>query len=89
MATPNGLNTQFEGAIRSGSLLAAAGAGTTEALLNFSSTEGLGLYFGQGAPGIVAAKGSLYINTTGSSTSTRMYINTGGSTVWTAFTTAA
>lgn len=82
MATPNGYNPQFEGAIRTGSVLAASAAGTTAALLNFSSTSGLGLYFGTGAPGIVAAQGSLYINTSGSTSTTILYVNTGGSTVW-------
>ena len=36
-----------------------------------------------------AAKGSLYLNTTGSSTSTRVYVNTNGSTTWTNLTSAA
>jgi hypothetical protein len=44
---------------------------------------------GAGAPTFAAAKGSLYLNTTGSSTSTRAYINTDGGTTWTAITTAA
>lgn len=35
------------------------------------------------------AKGSLCINTGGSSTSTRMYVNTDGAGTWTSFTTAA
>ena len=52
-------------------------------------TVGLGLYFGSGAPTISAAQGSVYIRTDGSSTSTRLYINTTGSTTWTAVTTAA
>lgn len=54
-----------------------------------SSTAGLGIYVGSGAPTISAAQGSLYIRTDGSSTSTRMYINTNGSTTWTNVTTAA
>jgi hypothetical protein len=44
---------------------------------------------GTGAPTFAAAQGSLYLNITGSSTSTRAYINTTGSTTWTAITTAA
>ena len=49
-----------------------------------------GVYSGAGAPSsLTAAKGSLYLNTTGSSTSTRAYINTDGGTTWTAVTTAA
>jgi hypothetical protein len=54
-----------------------------------SSTAGLGVYVGSGVPTISAAQGSLYLRTDGSSTSTRAYINTNGSTTWTAITTAA
>ncbi len=39
--------------------------------------------------GVTAPKGSLYINTAGNSTSTRMYINTDGGTSWASFTTSA
>lgn len=46
------------------------------------------LCFGSGAPTLTAPKGSFYLNTTGSSTSTRAYINTDGGTTWTAVTTA-
>jgi hypothetical protein len=58
------------------------------------ATEGLNIInvnmaSGAGAPTHAAPKGSLYINTTGSSTSTRMYVNTDGSTTWTNFTSAA
>lgn len=51
--------------------------------------EVLGIYFGSGAPTVSAPQGSLYLRTDGSSTSTRAYINTNGSTTWTAITTAA
>lgn len=46
---------------------------------------------GSGAPSFTAAKGSLYVRTdTGASTTaTRLYVNTTGSTVWTSITTAA
>ncbi|NBW21280.1 MAG: hypothetical protein EBR82_76290 [Caulobacteraceae bacterium] len=54
-----------------------------------TSTAGLGVYFGSGAPTVSAAQGSLYIRTDGSSTSTRLYVNTNGSTTWTNVTTAA
>lgn len=43
---------------------------------------------GAGAPSMSAAKGSLYLNTTGSSTSTRLYVNN-GTTNWVAVTTAS
>ena len=54
-----------------------------------SSTAGLGIYVGSGAPTISAAQGSIYLRTDGSSTSTRLYVNTNGSTTWTNVTTAA
>lgn len=54
-----------------------------------SVQAGVAIYAGAGAPTFTATKGSLYLNTTGSSTSTRAYINTDGSTTWTAVTTAA
>jgi hypothetical protein len=46
---------------------------------------------GSGAPSFAAAKGSLFVRTdTGASTTaTRLYVNTTGSTVWTNITTAA
>jgi hypothetical protein len=57
--------------------------------INTTTATGLGIYFGSGAPTITAPQGSLYLRTDGSSTSTRAYINTTGSTTWTAVTTAA
>ena len=47
------------------------------------------VYAGAGAPGFAAQKGSLYLRTDGSSTSTRAYINTNGSTGWTNLVTAS
>jgi len=41
------------------------------------------------APTATAPKGSLFINTGGSSTTARLFINTGGSTVWTSIPTTA
>jgi hypothetical protein len=49
----------------------------------------LGVFAGFGAPTFSAMKGSLYLRTDGSSTSTRAYINTDGAGTWTAVTTAA
>ena len=63
--------------------------GTAGAGLLMSSTANLGVFFGSGAPTLTAAQGSLYLRTDGSSTSTRMYVNTSGSTTWTAVTTVA
>ena len=44
---------------------------------------------GAGAPTHAAPKGSLYLNTTGSSGTTRAFINTTGATTWTAVNTVA
>jgi hypothetical protein len=50
---------------------------------------GIGISAGNGAPTYSAAKGTLYIRLDGSSSSTRLYINTDGGTTWTSITTAA
>lgn len=55
----------------------------------YLAVKGVKILSGSGAPTISAPKGSLYLNTSGSSTSTRAYINTDGGTTWTAITTAA
>lgn len=47
------------------------------------------LLVGSGAPAIAAPQGSMFLRTDGSSVSTRLYINTTGSTTWTAVTTVA
>lgn len=52
------------------------------------SVGGAGIYVGAGVPSLSATKGSLYLNTTGSSTSTRLYVNN-GTTTWVAITTAS
>ncbi|GAA2871975.1 hypothetical protein GGQ99_000958 [Aminobacter niigataensis] len=57
--------------------------------LVLSSTANFGVFFGSGVPTLAAAKGSLYLRSDGTSTSTRMYVNTDGNTAWTAVTTAA
>lgn len=44
---------------------------------------------GTGAPTFTAPKASLYLRLDGSTTNDRAYINTTGSTTWTAITTAA
>jgi hypothetical protein len=63
--------------------------GTTGAGYKLSSTANLGVFFGSGAPTLSAAQGSLYLRTDGSTTNDRMYVNTNGSTTWTAVTTVA
>lgn len=44
---------------------------------------------GSGAPSHSAPKGTLYLRLDGSSSSTRAYINSNGSTSWVAVTTAS
>lgn len=63
--------------------------GSTAARLLFGTTSGFGIYYGSGAPTVSAAQGSLYLRSDGSSTSSRLYINTNGGTTWTPVTTAA
>ena len=62
--------------------------GSTNVRLVFGSTAGFGIYIGSGAPTVSAAQGSLYLRSDGSSTSTRLYVNTDGTTGWTNFTSA-
>jgi hypothetical protein len=52
---------------------------------------GVGFYSGSGAPTFNATAGSLYTRTDGSSSSTRLYINTsaGQGTTWIAISTAS
>jgi hypothetical protein len=77
-----------------GSHLAASGTaipagGTAGVGYRFSSTSNFGVFFGSGAPSLSAAKGSLYLRSDGSSTTTRAYVNTDGGTTWTNFVTTA
>lgn len=62
--------------------------GTAGAGYKLSSTSNLGIFFGSSTPTLSAAQGSLYIRTDGSSTSTRLYVNTNGTTGWTNITSA-
>lgn len=55
----------------------------------FYSTAPSNLIVGSGAPTQQAAKGSLYVNATASTSSTRLYINTDGGTTWASFTASA
>jgi hypothetical protein len=70
----------------SGSGLTAGGAA---AFIGTNVAAGMGIYMGSGVPTIAAAKGSLYLRSDGSGVADRAYINTNGSTTWTALSTAA
>ena len=63
--------------------------GTASFGLRFSSISNFGVFFGSSAPTLAAAQGSLYLRSDGTTTNDRAYINTNGSTTWTALTTAA
>jgi hypothetical protein len=85
--TSTGVDTN--GAITIQNALAIPAGGTAGAGLMVSSTANFGIFFGSGVPTLSAAKGSLYLRSDGSSTTTRMYVNTDGATTWTAVTTVA
>lgn len=76
------------GAVTAYSGTAVPAGGTAGVGVKMSSTTNLGVFFGSGAPTLSAAQGSLYLRTDGSSTSTRLYVNTNGTTGWTNVTTA-
>ena len=52
-------------------------------------TANIVICMGSGAPTLSAPQGSIYLRTDGSSGTTRAYINTNGSTTWTAINTVA
>jgi hypothetical protein len=70
-------------------LSAIPAGGNTGIGLALTSTANFGVFCGSGVPTLSAAKGSLYMRSDGSSTTTRAYINTDGGTTWTALTTVA
>lgn len=67
--------------------VATPAGGSTSARLLFGTTAGFGIYYGSGVPTVSAAQGSIYLRSDGSSGTTRMYINTNGSTTWINVTT--
>lgn len=68
-------------------------SGTDFAVESGARIGAIQIFSGSGAPAIAAPKGSLYMRTDGSSTSTRMYVcqtaNTATTGAWTNVTTAA
>lgn len=75
------------GGLTSRSATATPAAASSVSALTFGSA-GIGVYWGTGAPSFSSVKGSLYIQTDGSTTATRLYINN-GTTAWVAITTAS
>ena len=83
-----GASTSVSGTLTARNATATPAAASAVDALVFG-TALIGLSWGTGAPTLTKPKGSLYIQTDGSSTSTRFYINTDGAATWTAITTAA
>ena len=83
-----GGNLRTAGAVVAATGTAITAGGLQSVGLEFSSTADFGVFFGSGVPTISAAKGSLYLRSDGTTTNDRMYVNTNGSTTWTAVITA-
>ncbi len=81
------VSTTGQLSVQTGTSPPAAGAST--AGIKVSSTANLGIFYGSGAPTFSAAQGALYMRTDGSSTSTRLYVNSTGSTTWVNFTSVS
>lgn len=84
-----GVGFQMGGAAYVLSGTAIPSGGTAGSGFKFFSTSNFGVFGGSGAPTLSAAKGSLYLRSDGAGTNDRAYINTDGSTTWTALTTVA
>lgn len=89
LGAATGTSIILTGALAAYTTVAIPAGGTTGAGILVSSTSNFGVFFGSGAPTLSAAKGSLYLRSDGSTTNDRAYINTNGSSTWTALTTAA
>lgn len=88
-AAANALVINANGSVVVDAAQATPAGGAAAACLLFGTTSGFGIYFGSGVPTVSAGQGSIYLRSDGSSTSTRLYVNTDGSTTWTNFTSAA
>lgn len=87
MTLSSSLSVSGQASLQTGTSPPASGANT--AGIKMSSTSNFGLFFGSGAPTFSAAQGSLYMRTDGSSSSTRLYVNSTGSTTWVNITSAS
>lgn len=87
-AVAGGGNLRVSGNILIADATAIPAGGTAGVGYMFSSTANFGVFFGSGVPSLSAAKGSLYLRSDGSGIADRAYINTNGSTTWTAIATA-
>ena len=84
-----GGNIRTDGQVLAMSATAVPAGGAAGAGVVFSTTANFGVFFGSGVPTLSAAQGSLYLRSDGSTTNNRMYVNTNGTTGWTAVTTAS
>lgn len=84
---PNTLNVTGSTTLYNTTPVPSGGTAGTGIKLGNTFTN-FGIFFGSGAPTLSAAQGSLYIRSDGSSTSTRLYVNSNGTTGWTNVTTA-
>ena len=73
-----------------GDVLGAMGDGTINVSVALA-INGVGVYSGAGSPNgsLTAAKGSIYLNTSGSGINDRVWVNTNSGTVWTYLVTGA
>lgn len=82
------LNSKGSGTCAVQTFITQSAGGAVGAGIQFTSAL-TGLYAGTGAPTLSAAKGSIYTNTTATTITTRLYVNTDGATTWTNLTTTA
>lgn len=82
-------NSYLGGGLKIEGGVAIPAGGTLGVGYEFSSAANFGMYFGSGAPSLVAGKGSLYLRSDGVSNVTRMYVATDSGGTWTAVNTVA
>ena len=81
VSTTGSVRTNYQTAIAAGS--------ASQSLIMGSGVANFGIFYGSGAPTFAAAANSIYMRSDGNSTTTRMYVNTTGSTTWATVTTSA
>lgn len=84
-----GVSLALTGGVAAYNATAVPAGGTAGVGLKVSSTANLGVFFGSGAPTLLAAKGSLYLRTDGSGVDDRMYVATDAIGGWASVTTAS
>ena len=81
--TTSGGTAGAAGVVQLAHNVAIPSGGSAAAFIQLGSTAAFGLYFGSGAPSsLTGAQGSLYLRSDGSSSATRLYVNSTGSTTW-------